>query len=48
MVIISTNMNKTNNHLSPQTVKEKKTTEKDVGKPGPDLWQHKNVAGETG
>jgi hypothetical protein len=32
MVIISTNMNKTNNHLSPQTVKEKKTTEKDVGK----------------
>jgi hypothetical protein len=30
-------MNKTNNHLSPQTVKEKKTTKKDVGKPGPDL-----------
>ena len=39
MVINSTNINKTNNHLSPQinTVNIKKTMTYDVGNPGPGL-----------
>ena len=35
----STNINKTNNHLSPQIINPKKTTTYEVGNPGPFLGQ---------
>ena len=42
MVNSFTNIKKTNNHLSPQTIQHKReTTAYDVGNPGPgtNLWQ---------
>ena len=40
MVNISTNINKTNNHLSLQIIEHKKTTTyNDLGHPGPDMGQ---------
>jgi hypothetical protein len=39
MVNNSSNINKTNNHLSPQIINPKKTTTYEVGNPGPFLGQ---------
>jgi hypothetical protein len=44
MVTNATNINKTNNYLSPEPTEEKKTTVYDVGNPGPALGHaHKYV-----
>ena len=44
MVTNATNINKTNNYLSPELTEEKKTTVYDVGNPGPALGHaHKYV-----
>jgi len=41
----STNINKTNNHLSPQIIEQLKTTTYDVGNAGRGLGQARNLAG---
>jgi hypothetical protein len=40
----STNINKTNNHLSPQLTEHKKTMTYGIGNLGPGLWQTQNLA----